>query len=267
MKKTGEWKVESLIDIIDRLRAPDGCMWDRQQTVQTVSRYLIDEAYEVLEAIGEGTADDLKEELGDLLFQIIFMVKISEEEGLFDLSDVIECISEKMIRRHPHVFGDTAVSSVEEIKSNWETIKKQLEGKKDRNAFLLSGIPISLPSLTLARKITEKASRIGFDWKNTDDVLHKIYEEIDELKTAISCDTPELISDEMGDILFSLVNLSRFLNVDPEAALRSTVNKFKRRFTFIESALKDRGRDILSSTLEEMDDLWNQCKKNEEPGD
>lgn len=267
MGKSSEVKIQSLIDIIERLRAPDGCMWDREQTVQTVSQYLIEEAYEVLDAIGDGTPEDLKEELGDLLFQILLMVKISEEMGQFNLIDVIEGISGKMIRRHPHVFGNTTVSSVEEIKRNWETIKQQCEGKELDNGSLLSNIPISLPSLTLARKITAKASRVGFDWKNTNDVLDKVYEELNELKTAIGHEPPERISDEIGDIIFSLVNLSRFVNVDPELALRSTVKKFKRRFAFIESSLKDQGGDIRSSTLEEMDDLWNQCKKNEEPGD
>ena len=265
MGTTHEGTFQSLINIIDRLWAPEGCMWDRQQTVKTVSRYLIDEAYEVIDAISDGTADDLKEELGDLLFQILFITKISEDEGQFNLSDVIEGISGKMIRRHPHVFGDTTVGSVEEIKMNWETIKTECEGKEQKNASLLSGIPLSLPSLTLARKISEEASRVGFDWERADDVLAKVYEEIDELKTAVGHDRPEQISNEIGDILFSLVNMSRFLDVDPEMALRSTVNKFKRRFALIESSLKDRGKDIRSSTLEEMDDLWNQCKKDEVP--
>ncbi|MBN2254574.1 MAG: nucleoside triphosphate pyrophosphohydrolase [Deltaproteobacteria bacterium] len=266
MGETSERTIQSLIDIIDRLRGPDGCMWDRQQTVRTVSRYLIDEAYEVIDAIEAGTADDVREELGDLLFQILFIINISRDNGRFDLVDVIEGISEKMIRRHPHVFGDTTVSSVEEIKTNWETIKCQCEGKEHSKGSLLSGIPTSLPSLTLAQKITEKASRVGFDWKGVDDVVDKVYEELDELKTAITDDRPEQISEEIGDILFSLVNLSRFVDVDPETALRSTVNKFKRRFSFIESKLADRGKDLRSSTLEEMDDLWNHYKKKENPG-
>lgn len=267
MGKSSESALQSLIAIIARLRAPDGCMWDRQQTIQTVSRYLIEETYEVLDAIESQDPDNLKEELGDLLFQILFIITIAQEEGQFDFVDVIKEISEKMIRRHPHVFGDTAVSSVEEITVNWEMIKRRYEGKEHKNDSLLSGIPISLPSLTLAQKITEKASRVGFDWGNTDEVIDKVYEEINELKSAIGHDTHERIHDEIGDILFSLVNLSRFLDINPEMALRSTVKKFKRRFTFIESALKNRGKDVHSSTLEEMDDLWNQCKKNEKTED
>lgn len=258
------WTLETLLDIIDRLRSPDGCLWDRNQTKQSVSRYLIEEAYEVVEAIKGGYPEDLKEELGDLLFQILFLVKISEESGEFDISAVIKDISEKMVRRHPHVFGTTEVNTVEEIKSNWEDIKRREEGKTTKGSPLFHGISNSLPALSLARKITEKASCVGFDWNDVNGVLHKIDEEKNELKAAIQENKKEQITDEMGDLLFSLVNLSRFLEVDPENALRSTITKFKERFSFIETKLKEQGKDIYSSSLEEMDDLWERSKNKKE---
>jgi tetrapyrrole methylase family protein/MazG family protein len=265
MGKSDNRNIQSLIEIICRLRGPEGCMWDRQQTIQTVSPHLIDEAYEVIDAIENGTDDDLKEELGDLLFQILFIITISREDGRFDLTDVIEEISRKMIRRHPHVFGDTSVTSVEEIKANWDMIKHHQEGKERGTDSLLGDVPLSLPSLTLAEKITERASTVGFDWHNVDDVFDKVYEELEELKAALAGKRSEKVGEEIGDILFSLVNLSRFVTVDPEAALRSTVNKFKRRFAFIESQLAEQGKDIRSSTIEEMDELWNHYKKKIHP--
>lgn len=262
MKQANEYNLKTILEIIERLRAPDGCMWDREQDTKSVKRYLIEEAYEVLDAIDEESPEDLMEELGDLLFQILFLVKISEEKGEFTISDVIREISEKMIRRHPHVFENTKVKNIEEIKTNWNDIKIHEEGKRGKDASLLEGVPRSMPSLRRAQKITEKASKVGFDWKNAEGVIEKIEEELEELKTAIRSKNKTPIQDEIGDLIFSLVNISRFLNIDAETALRSTIDKFIKRFSFIEAKLKEAGKDISHVSLEEMDRLWNQSKKN-----
>jgi len=263
LKKHYKWDLQKISGIIDRLRAPDGCMWDREQKKEDVARYLIEEAYEVLDAIDGGSPDDLKEELGDLLFQVLFLAKISEEAGEFDISDVIKEISEKMIRRHPHVFGDKKVKNIEEIKSNWEDIKIHDEGKTDKNDSIFYDIPHSMPSLLMAKKITERASKTGFDWKNTEGVIEKVEEEIEELKVAIYSKNEEQIKGEIGDTFFTLVNLSRFVKVNPEDALRSTIKKFVKRFTFIETKLKEQGKSLSQTSLKEMDDLWNQSKNKE----
>jgi len=254
---------ERITEIIDRLRAPDGCLWDRQQTTGDVGRYLLEEAYEVIEAIEGGTKESLCEELGDVLFQILFLARISEEEGEFDISDVIDRISEKMIRRHPHVFGDTTVESVDEIKSNWEKIKIRSEGKADKKGSLSYKIPRSQPALTRAKTITERASRVGFDWENKEGVLEKIEEELEELRTALEKDRESLIGEEIGDLLFSIVNLCRFTDVEPEEALRSSTAKFIKRFTFIEKSLIEKGKTPEEASLEEMDRLWDIAKRKD----
>jgi len=255
--------LQNLLMIIETLRAPDGCMWDRKQTKKDVARYLIEEAYEVVDAIHSGSSEDLKEELGDLLFQILFLVKISEERDEFNISDVIREISEKMIRRHPHVFGDKKVSSIEEIKVNWNDIKVHEEGKPPQHSSPQRGVPRSLPSLLRAHRITENASRIGFDWDDTQGAMEKIDEELEELKNAIASQNNDRIKEEVGDILFSLVNVSRFVNVNPEEALTSTIGKFLRRFSVIEKQLREQDRTVADASLDEMDELWDQAKKNE----
>ncbi|HPQ45305.1 MAG TPA: nucleoside triphosphate pyrophosphohydrolase [Syntrophales bacterium] len=256
-----------IIAIIERLRAPDGCLWDRQQTKKDVGRYLLDEAYEVIDAINDGTPDDLKEELGDVLFQILFLAKISEENSEFTISDMVDDISEKMIRRHPHVFGTVEVNNVEEIRANWEDIKGRENGKEKRKPSALRSVPRSLPSLTAAYKITGSASREGFDWEDTDGVLEKIDEELEELREAIADGKQARIENEMGDMFLSLVNLCRFVEVDPENALRSSLNTFSTRFSFIEEALRKQGKSPRDVSLEEMDDLWNRAKRTEKVTD
>ncbi len=252
-----------IVEIIDRLRAPDGCLWDRQQKKEDVGRYLLEESYEVIDAIDDGTPDALKEELGDVLFQILFLAKMSEENGEFSISDIVDDISEKMIRRHPHVFGETKVRDVEEIRSNWETIKGH-EGKKEtKGASLLRGIPRSMPPLMAAHKITGRASREGFDWKNTDGVMEKIDEEMAELREAISGGKKDRIENEIGDMFLSLVNLCRFTETDPENALSSSLKKFAARFSFIEESLKKNGKSPRDASLKEMDSLWNMAKRTE----
>ena len=249
--------------IIDRLKAPDGCMWDRQQKKEDIGKYLMEEAYEVIDAIDDGSPDALKEELGDVLFQILFIVKLSDEKGEFDISDVIDVISEKMIRRHPHVFGDEQVSDVDEILSNWKKIKA-LEGKKGiKTGSLLKRIPRAMPPLMAAQKVTDRASRKGFDWKDTDGVLKKIDEEMAELREAVSDGKKDLIENEIGDMFLSLVNLCRFTETDPGDALRSSLKKFDHRFSFIEEELRKKGEAPFGVSMEKLDNLWNAAKRVE----
>lgn len=252
-----------IVEIIARLKAPDGCLWDRQQKKADVGKYLMEEAYEVIDAIDDGSPDALKEELGDVLFQILFLAALSDEKGEFDISDVVDTISEKMIRRHPHVFGETKVRNVEEILSNWKEIKIG-EGKKEiKDGSLLRGIPRSMPPLMTAHKVTGRASKEGFDWKDTDGVMEKIDEELGELREAISGGKKDRIENEIGDMFLSLVNLCRFTEIDPENALRSSLKKFAARFSFIEESLKKSGKSPRDASLEEMDNLWNMAKGTE----
>ena len=258
-----EQNLQNLLKIIRKLRSPDGCLWDIHQKKEDVGRYLIDEAYEVIDAIDRGSPDELKEELGDLLFQILFLTRISEEASEFDISDVIKEISKKMIRRHPHVFENKKVKDILEIKSNWENIKKQERSRKGKDESFFHQIPKSLPSLLRAQKITKEASKIGFDWENIDGVLEKIEEELMEFRVALKLKEKGKLKDEIGDIIFSLVNLSRFVEVSADEALRSSIRKFTDRFSYIEGKLKDQGKTLSGATLEEMDNLWNESKKGE----
>lgn len=264
MNKDLEYEVRKLIKIIGILRSPKGCPWDRRQTKEDIGKYLIDEAYEVIDAIDEGIADHLKEELGDLLFQIFFLAQMAEENGEFDMADVVRDISDKMTRRHPHVFGDRIVNNVEDVRRTWQAIKlEERKGKKQKHTETICNMGDSLPSLLQAFKITEQASDVGFDWKKTEEVIEKLEEETAELKKALTRGNPEHIRDEIGDIFFSLVNLSRFAKVNPEFALKSSIKKFIKRFSFIESKLKDQGMSISEAPMEEMDRLWNISKDNE----
>ena len=248
------------MDIIQKLRSPEGCLWDRQQRKEDVARYLMDEAYEVIDAIESGCTEALKEEMGDLLFQIFFIAQISEEEGGFGISDVMEGVTEKMIRRHPHVFGNTKVNNIAEIRSNWEEIKKHAEERGKDNCRILDGVPRSMPALLKAQKITEKASKVGFDWEKADDVLIKIEEEMNEFKTALKSGSHENIKAEIGDLFLSLVNLCRFVDVNAEDSLRTATEKFIYRFQYIEDKLAATGKKPMEASLKEMDDLWNECK-------
>ena len=258
-----EQDFQNLLKIIRKLRSPDGCLWDIRQKKEDVGRYLIDEAYEVIDAIDSGSPKEIKEELGDLLFQILFLTRISEEDGEFDISDVIKGISEKMIRRHPHVFGNKKVKDIPEIKSNWENIKKQEKNRKGEDEYLFHQIPKSLPSLLRAQKITKEASKVGFDWESIDGVLEKIEEELMEFRVALKSKEKGELKDEIGDIIFSLVNLSRFVEISADEALRSSIRKFTDRFSYIEGKLKDQGKTLSGATLEEMDNLWNESKRGE----
>ena len=262
MKSTSgvENNLVHLLDLVCKLRSPEGCRWDREQTKEDIARYLLEEACEVIDAIENGSPAGLREELGDLLFHIVFLSCMAEEKGEFDFAGVMAGIEEKMIRRHPHVFGDRKVGSVAEIKENWDSIKK-IEGKGSstyRERF--HGITRTLPALIRAQKITQEAAKAGFDWGRTEDVLIKVDEELEELKAAIKTRRSDLMREEMGDLLFSLVNLCRFLEVDAETSLRGALNKFVRRFSHIEESLLKEGKTPADATPSEMDMLWEKAK-------
>jgi len=258
-------KFQNLLDLIIRLRSPEGgCPWDIKQGSRDVGKYLIEEAYEVLDALHFGTPGDLREELGDLLFQILFLARIEEDKGRFDISDVLQEITEKMVRRHPHVFGDTIVSGAEEVKANWEVIKsleKAEKGMRTEGESRLGKVPRSMPALLRAQKMTEDAAKVGFDWENVDGILAKIEEEIGEFRASLASGIKEDMKSEIGDILFSTVNLARFLGISAEEALRATIEKFMQRFRFVEESLKEQGKSIEDTGIDEMDSLWELYKK------
>jgi len=255
-------KFRELLAIIARLRGPDGCPWDRAQTKPDIGRYLIEEAYEVIEAL-EGPPDHLREELGDLLFQILFLARMAEEAGEFNIADLLGEITAKMVRRHPHVFGDATADSIEEVRTNWERIKADVEHKGAEGDSLTVGIPRSLSPLAKAQRITARASAAGFDWSDADGVLDKVEEELAEFRAALKTKQPEQMRDEAGDLIFTLVNLCRFIRVDAEEALRASLRKFTDRFSYIERKLAARGMTPRDSSQTEMDRIWEEAKKNE----
>jgi len=249
--------IKELIEVMKTLRSENGCPWDKEQNHISLKPYLIEEAYEVIDAIDKANDEELKEELGDLLLQIIFHAQIAAEEGRFNIYDVAATIVDKLKRRHPHVFGDAKVSGTDEVLSNWEIIKKS-EGKES----VLEGLPASLPALLKARRIQEKVSRVGFDWSDAKGAIEKLEEEIGELKRCIENGKQVEIEEEIGDILFSVVNVARLLKVDAEGALRKTIDKFISRFRYIESEIKKRGdRKIEEYSIEELDEMWEDSKK------
>jgi MazG family protein len=260
-EKNREKGLADLVELMARLRRPDGCPWDLKQTPESLTPYIIEEAHELVDAIEEGDPAHVCEELGDLLFQIIFQAQIGAERGDFDIADVIGAIHEKMTRRHPHVFGDAEVRDAEDVKKNWARIK-EAEGKKE-NESVLGRVPRSLPALLRARRLTENAAVVGFDWPSVAEVLKKLEEETAELKQAIEQGAPDRIEDEYGDVLFVLVNLSRFLKLDPERALNATLRKFERRFRYIEDKAAEQGRKLETMSLAEMDRLWDEAKAGE----
>jgi len=252
MKKPKE-PIEKFIKIVRRLRKD--CPWDREQTHKSIRHNLIEETYEVIEAIDQNNADELKKELGDLLLHIVLHSVMAEEEKSFTLNDVIDSISEKMIRRHPHVFGNTMVKDSHDVKRNWEHIKMS-EGRKS----VIDGVPKEMPALLRALRIQEKASKVGFDWKRKRDVWKKVDEEIEELADAERSKNRAHIEEEYGDVLFSLVNYSRFIGVNPEFALKGSIDKFSRRFYHIEKELQRRGKRIGAVSMKEMDEIWDAKK-------
>jgi tetrapyrrole methylase family protein/MazG family protein/ATP diphosphatase len=260
-------RIDALRAIMARLRAPDGgCPWDLEQDFASIAPYTIEEAYEVADAIAQGDMVELRDELGDLLLQVVFHAQMAEEAGSFRFEDVVQAICEKMIRRHPHVFGDEDARSAGAVKSRWEEIKaeeKRAKGKPLKQS-LLDDIPLALPGLTRALKLQTRAASVGFDWPSTDNVLDKLNEEMLELSHELAKGgDKDRLEDEFGDILFVYANLARHLKIDPEAALRRTNAKFCRRFGRIEEKLATTGRDISQSNLEEMDTMWNEAKQEE----
>ena len=246
-----------LVDLVEILRSDHGCPWDREQTPEEIKIYLLEEAYEVLEALESGKPEDVCAELGDLLFHIVFLARIFEEAEKFSISDVLQAISEKMIRRHPHVFGQAQVSSSDEVRDRWHEIKMDEAKYKDTasNSFLDS-VPQKLPALMRAYRIRERAAELGFDWPDVDSVLKKLDEDLAQLKAGLKGANSEELGEELGDLLFTMVNLSRFMRVHPEAALAQTISKFYNRFKMIEQALKQQGRTLESASLQEMDAIW-----------
>ncbi len=258
--------LDRLVEIMAILRSDKGCPWDKEQTHQSLKPYAIEETYEVLEAIDSGKVDKLKEELGDLLLQVVFHAQLATEEKKFTIDDVIDAISDKLIRRHPHVFGETKVAGVAGVLENWEKIKKTEKLNERKSA--IDGVPKDLPALMKAEKIQNKAAKVGFDWGNLEGPLNKAKEEFGEFEEVLQVaklpakDTPEWdrLEDEFGDILFSLVNVSRFLNINPELALRRTIDKFEYRFRYMEEAAAKNGQKLIEMTLVEMDKLWEEAK-------
>jgi ATP diphosphatase len=260
-----------LIEIMAALRDPvAGCPWDVEQTFASIAPFTIEEAYEVADAIERGDAEDLREELGDLLLQVVFHARMAEEAGLFDFGGVVEAITAKLVRRHPHVFGDARELSSSAVKALWGRIKAdekrtKLESSPSAAAGLgaLGGVPLALPALSRATKLQERAGKVGFDWNDVRAVLAKLGEEMAEVEAEIDSGSAQALSSEVGDLLFTVVNLARHLKVDPEAALRSANAKFERRFAHIESRLAEHGRTPEGASLDEMESLWVEAKANE----
>ena len=256
--------IDRLIAIMARLRdRAHGCPWDVEQTFATIAPYTVEEAYEVADAIERGDLADLKDELGDLLLQVVFHAQMAQEQGVFDFADVARAINDKMVRRHPHVFGTETYGSLAEQKDGWEALKAVERQEKGRTASLLDDVPVGLPALTRAVKLSKRAAGVGFVWPSAKEVLEKLDEEVGELKAEIAAGDIEKARQEMGDVLFVVANLARTLDVDPEDALRATNAKFGRRFRHIEARLAERGKTPEQSDLAEMDGLWNEAKAAE----
>ncbi len=254
---------KELVRIVEKLRGPEGCPWDREQTGDSLKPFLIEELYELLEALDENDPEGIKEELGDLLFQIVLHCQLSKEQGIFDINDVIENIARKMVRRHPHVFGNNKeLKKSGDVLTWWEEHKRK-EGKKQES--VIDGVPKALPALLRSHKLQIKASRVGFDWEDIEDVFKKLDEEIKEFKSALDRKNHNEIENELGDIFFVLVRISNFVGVNPEDALRKTISKFIHRFRYMETKASEQGKRLSDMTLEEMDILWNEAKNINEP--
>lgn len=252
--------LKRLVGIVAALRSPGGCPWDREQTPASLKRYLLEEAYEVLEAMDGEDAREIRVEMGDLLLQLVLLSRMFEERGLFDLGDVADAIGDKLVARHPHVFQGTAIADRDDLDRQWDRLKAK-EKNPHRGKSILDGIPQQLPALLKAQKMTERAARSGFDWQDIKGVEKKISEEVKEFLEACDSGSRTDMESEFGDLLFSLVNLARFLDISAEDALRKSIGRFRRRFQFIEEKLRERGQALENSSPEEMDALWNQAKR------
>lgn len=256
--------IDRLLAIMARLRDPQGgCPWDLEQNFATIAPYTVEEAYEVADAIERDNLFDLREELGDLLFQVVFHSRMAEEQNAFAFDDVVEAICEKMLRRHPHVFGEAEARTSDEQTAAWEVIKAQERAGKGKSESLLDDVPAGLPAMTRAVKLSKRAASVGFVWPTITEVMEKLHEEVGELEVEIAAGDREKARAELGDVLFVAANIARTLDIDPEDALRATNAKFSRRFRFIEAALRERGKTPAQSDLAEMDALWNAAKAAE----
>ena len=252
-------KLERLIEIMARLRAPDGCPWDREQSFDTIKKFTVEETYEVLDAIDRRDWAGLREELGDYLLQAVFYAQMASEEKLFSIGDCLDAINEKLVRRHPHIFGDEIARTGDEVLKLWEAVKtEEKRGKGEAAKGMLDAIPRAQPALIEAQQISSKAARAGFDWASVGDVIAKLEEEIAEFRAAESKDQME---DELGDLLFTIVNLARFAKVDPEQALRRTNAKFRKRFAYVEKRLAEQGDEVAGTSIGRLEELWQEAKK------
>ena len=259
--ETAGEKFQRLVAIMARLRAPDGCPWDREQTFDSIKPYTLEETYEVLDAIDRREWSELAEELGDFLLQAVFYAQMGAEQNLFRIEDALDAINQKLVRRHPHVFGAESAQSADDVKAIWGRVKDAEQKKKEKPAGLLAGVPRTLPALVEAQQIASRAAGVGFDWDNAEQVIAKLHEELAELAEARQKSAQEHIEDELGDILFVMVNLARFVKVDPEQALRRTNSKFRRRWSHIEARLAEQGRTPGDATIDEMEALWQEAKR------
>lgn len=255
------YTLETLVEIMGKLRSPEGCPWDREQTHESIKRYLLEEVYEFIDAIHEDAVQKMKDELGDILFQIVFHCKLASEEGKFDIYDVIKTTSEKMIRRHPHVFADKKVDTAHDVIVQWDEIKKAEDAHKDR-VSIIDGVPVHMPSLMRACKVQKKAAKVGFDWEKPEQIMDKIKEEVQETGEALESGDMNKIKEEIGDLFFAVANLARFLHCDPEELSQHAVNKFIKRFKKVEQVLSHRGKRPEDSSLAEMDEIWNSTKNS-----
>jgi len=251
-------ELEKLLLLMARLRGPEGCPWDREQTMSALRPFILEEAYELVEAINGGETESIREELGDLLLEVVFVNQIAAERKLFGMDEVIRGIHDKLVRRHPHVFETERVSTADRALERWEEIK---EREKEKRGSVLDGVPRSLAALARAQKISSRAAKVGFDWKSAEDVKAKLDEELVELNQAVASGSPAAVEEEMGDILFALVNLARHLEVDAEVALSAAIEKFSERFRYLESALQAQGRTVSDTGMEELDRLWEEAKR------
>ena len=257
-----KYSIEDLLEIMKILRAPGGCPWDAEQTHESIKKNLIEETYEVIEAINKKDADLLCEELGDLLMQVVFHAQMENEIGSFDFDKVADGVCKKLVERHPHVFGEVEISGVDDVLTNWDSIKRKTKGQKNTTESMLS-VPRELPALMRAPKLQKKAADVGFDWSDVSGALDKLEEEIKELRQAIANNDKANMSEELGDVLFSAVNVSRFIKTDAEEALTAASDKFLSRFTVVEKLAEERGIDMRSENLEVLDGLWDEAKAKE----
>jgi len=252
-----------LVEVMARLRAEDGCPWDREQTHESLKSYLLEEAYEVLEAVDRKDDQDLCGELGDVLLQIVFHAQIASEEGRFTIADVCRAILDKLVHRHPHVFGDVEVDGPAQVVTNWQRLKRQERPETELTPSIVDGVSKHLPALLRAQRVQSRASRVGFDWDRITGPLDKVEEEFAELRKAWEAGNRRKVEEEFGDLLFALVNVARFLRLCPEDALRRSVDKFERRFRAVELTFREQGKEMEGASLEEMDQIWDQIKEDE----